>query len=347
MSRKKRKYINLWFTFVLVVFFSTLLSTVLLSLIAAFFLHFGLFIHLKENPLVPIIMLLFISTCIGTVFSMISAKVIINPIKRFSHGLNQVAKGDFNVSLEENQKIYEIDVMAKNFNKMVIELSSIETLRNDFIANVSHEFKTPLSTIEGYVTLLQSEDLSPQQKQNYIDIIMSSTRQLSTLTSNILKISKLEHQEQLLDKNWFSLDEQIRQALLFLESKWTKKEINLDLELATISFYGNEELMIQVFINLIDNAIKFTSKGGQIQIVAYQTSNEVTVSITDNGIGISKEGILHLFEKFYQSDKARLSEGNGLGLTLVKHIVDLSGGTIDVHSELGVGTTFTLTFPTS
>lgn len=347
MSRKKRKYVNLWFTFVMVVFFSTLLSTVILTVIVAFFLHLGLSIHVKGNPLYPIIMLLLLSTCIGTIFSMFSANVIIKPIKRFSHGLNQVAKGDFNVSLEENQKIYEVDVMAKNFNKMVVELASIETLRNDFIANVSHEFKTPLSTIEGYVTLLQSEDLSPLQKQNYIDIIMSSTRQLSTLTSNILKISKLENQEQLLDKNWFSLDEQIRQALLLLESKWTKKDINLDLELSSISFYGNEELMMHVFINLLDNAIKFTPQNGQIQIMAYQTSYEVTVSITDNGIGMSKDITMHVFEKFYQSDKARLSEGNGLGLTLVKHIIDLSGGTINVESELGIGTTFTLHFPTS
>lgn len=328
----------------MVVFFSTLLSAVMLSLIASLLIRKGL-LFFRPNPLLTIIVLLLISTCIGTMFSMFSANVIIEPIRKISKGLNMVAKGDFSVRLEENQKIYEVDEMSKNFNKMVLELASIETLRNDFIANVSHEFKTPLSTIEGYVTLLQSEDLSPKQKQDYINIIMNSTRQLSTLTSNILKISKLENQEQLWDKSWFSLDELIRQSLLHLEKKWTDKEISLELELSTISFYGNEELMMQAFINLIDNAIKFTPKGGQIQINAYKTKSEILITISDNGIGISEEDIKHVFVKFYQSDKARLSEGNGLGLTLVKHIVDMSDGKIDVITKANVGTTFQLSFP--
>ncbi len=267
------------------------------------------------------------------------------PIRAFSHATNLVAKGDFTVQLEERQKIYEMGELTRNFNKMVSDLASIETLRNDFIANVSHEFKTPLSTIEGYVTLLQSDDLTPEQKQDYINIVMNSTRQLSTLASNILKISKLENQDKILDKGWFSLDEQIRQALLWLETKWTEKNIDLELELSSISFYGNEELMMQVFINLIDNAIKFTPKEGRILINAYQTASETVISISDTGIGISTEAQSHVFEKFYQSDKARLSEGNGLGLTLVKHIVDLSEGTIHIESEKDIGTTFTLRLP--
>lgn len=342
---RRKKYVNLWFSFVLVVFFSTLFSTIILSIVAICMYHFGLALQLRFNPVSPVITLLLLSTCIGTIISMFSANVIIKPIRLLSKGLNLVAKGNFTVRLKEGQKIYEIDEIAKNFNKMVVELASIETLRNDFVANVSHEFKTPLSTIEGYVTLLQSEDLSTEQKQNYISIIMNCTKQLSTLTSNILKISKLENQEQILDKSWFSLDEQIRQSFLLLENKWTKKELELELDLSSIYFYGNEELMMQVFMNLIDNAIKFTPVGGQIQINAYKTDSEIIITLTDNGLGLTNEESKHIFEKFYQSDKARLSKGNGLGLTLVKHIVDLSNGTIDVTSEVGVGTTFTLSFP--
>jgi signal transduction histidine kinase len=343
----RKRILTLWLTFILIVFFSMLFSAVFISIIAALLLHLGFTLPFRQDPIIPIIMLLFVSTCVGTIFSMMGGNIIFKPIRSLSKAANQVAKGNFTIQIEEHHKIYEINEMARNFNTMVAELASIETLRNDFIANVSHEFKTPLSTIEGYVTLLQSEDLTLAQKQSYINIIMNSTRQLSNLTSNILKISKLENQERILDKSWFSLDEQIRQSLLLLENKWTEKEINLELELAPISFYANEELMMQVFINLLDNAIKFTPKNGQIQINAYQTSKEVLIAITDSGIGISKEARLHIFEKFYQSDKARLSEGNGLGLTLVKHIVDLSEGTITVNSEEGAGTTFTLRFPLS
>lgn len=343
----KKRNLNLWLSFVLIVFFIMLLSAVFLSIIAALFIHLGFSLPFRKNPLTPIIILLFTSTCIGTIFSMLGGNVIMKPIRDFNKATNLVAKGDFTIRINEYQKIYEVSEMAINFNKMVDGLSSIETLRNDFIANVSHEFKTPLSTIEGYVTLLQSEDLSPEQKQNYINIIMNSTSQLSALTSNILKLSKLENQEQIIEKDWFSLDELIRQSLLFLENKWTNKEIDLELELSPISFYGNEELMMQVFINLIDNAIKFTPKKGKVQIHSFQTNNEVTITITDTGIGIAKETLDHIFEKFYQSDKSRLAEGNGLGLTLVKQIVDLSKSTIEVSSEVNVGTTFTLKFPAS
>lgn len=341
----RKRNLTLWLTFILIVFFSMLFSAVVISIIAALLLHLGFSLPFLTYPIIPITVLLFVSTCVGTIFSMMGGNVILKPIRSLSEGANLVAKGDFTIQIKEHHKIYEINEMARNFNTMVAELASIETLRNDFIANVSHEFKTPLSTIEGYVTLLQSEDLTSEQKQNYITIIMSSTRQLSNLTSNILKISKLENQERILDKSWFSLDEQIRQSLLLLESKWAEKDINLELELSSISFYGNEELMMQVFINLIDNAIKFTPKKGQIQINAYQTPEEVIISISDNGMGISNEDRLHIFEKFYQSDKARLSEGNGLGLTLVKHIMDLFGGKIKVNSEDGMGTTFLLSFP--
>ncbi|WP_099468122.1 HAMP domain-containing sensor histidine kinase [Konateibacter massiliensis] len=341
----KRRNITFWLCFVLLVFFIMLFSAIIMAVIVACLIHLGLYLPFHKDPLLPILFVLLLSTFIGTALSMMGGTIIMKPIRAFSHATNLVAKGDFTVQLEERQKIYEMGELTRNFNKMVSDLASIETLRNDFIANVSHEFKTPLSTIEGYVTLLQSDDLTPEQKQDYINIVMNSTRQLSTLASNILKISKLENQDKILDKGWFSLDEQIRQALLWLETKWTEKNIDLELELSSISFYGNEELMMQVFINLIDNAIKFTPKEGRILINAYQTASETVISISDTGIGISTEAQSHVFEKFYQSDKARLSEGNGLGLTLVKHIVDLSEGTIHIESEKDIGTTFTLRLP--
>ncbi len=192
---------------------------------------------------------------------------------------------------------------------------------------------------------MQDHDLSPKERQEYSRLIIESTRQLSSLSSNILKLSKLENQEYIVDKSQFGLDEQIRQALLLLEAQWNDKNINLDLDLEPVVFYGNEDLLMQVWLNLLGNAIKFTDRGGGIAVHLSTTGHAVTVTITDSGIGMTEEVMKHIFVKFYQGDKSRSAEGNGLGLPLVRRIVELCGGEVSVESKVGEGSVFVVTFP--
>ncbi|MCR3757519.1 HAMP domain-containing histidine kinase [Clostridium felsineum] len=339
MLKHKHSY-KLWFYFAFIIF-----TTMFLSFLGVVFIIYALntFGHttlFNSNPLYPLFTLLLISMLISTIVLLFVGRKILTPIIKLSTALNEVSKGNFNVRIPNNHFIKEITLMTNNFNLMVQELSSIETLRNDFIANVSHEFKTPLSSIEGYAALLQDKSLSEIEHDEYTKMIIESTRQLSTLSSNILKISKLENQEIIIKKTTYRLDEQIRHALLFFENKWNEKNINLDIELNSIIFYGNEDLLMQIWINIISNAIKFTPQNGTICITLNQLSDWVEIKISDTGIGMSIDTQKHIFDKFYQNDKDRSVQGNGLGLTLVKKILELCNGQISVESEPGKGTTF-------
>ncbi len=218
---------------------------------------------------------------------------------------------------------------------MAEELKSIEILRNDFISDISHEFKTPLTSIEGYTKLL--ENCTDEERKAYIDIITEETKRLSILSTNILTLNSIENESSPIYTEEFALDEQIRKAILLLEHKWTEKEIQLDIELDKIKFKGNKNLMYQVWINLIDNAIKFSKIGGIIEIRLEKIDN-IIFSIRDEGEGISLEDNKKVFDKFYKADKSRNSEGTGLGLSIVKRIVNMHNGEISLDSELGKGT---------
>ena len=267
------------------------------------------------------------------------------PLKKLIEATNEVSKGDFSIRLRECNVPPTVYEMNTSFNKMVKELSSIETLRNDFIVNVSHEFKTPIAAIEGYATLLQDSDLSENERIEYTKIILDSSRQLSSLSGNILKLSKLETQEIIPDKKYFSLDEQLRQALLLLETQWSKKNIDIDMDLKTTNYYGSEDLLMQVWLNIFGNAIKFTPENGLIVTSLKATPNGICISISDNGIGMSDDVKDRIFDKFYQGDKSRNFQGNGLGLTLVKRILDLCKCEINVISKINEGTTFNIYLP--
>ena len=281
-----------------------------------------------------------ISLCITTVIS----HHIFRPIQDLVHALEQVSAGNFDVRLKENDIWYEVREMNLNFNKMVKELNSIETLQSDFIQNVSHEIKTPLAAIEGYAALLSASTRDEQNKL-YAEQILKSSRQLSTLTGNILKLSKLENQSIISEKKTFSLDEQIRQAVLSLEPIWSAKNIDIDLNLPEISFYGNEDLIFQIWTNLISNGIKFTPSGGLVSVKMTAEDSFVNVVVADNGIGMTEEVQKHIFDKFYQAEGSRSMEGNGLGLTLVKKILSLCDGTIEVTSQPDLGSKFTVKLP--
>lgn len=285
------------------------------------------------------------SIFIGTTFSHFIGKRAIRFITIISDATKKVAKGDFSVKIDENIKAKELNQMAQNFNIMIQELASMEMFRSDFINNVSHEFKTPLAAVEGYATLLQSKNISEEKRQAYISKILYNTTRLSELTENILLISRIENQNISIAKSEFSLDEQIRQIILLFEQEWTNKNINLDIDLDKVDYIGNEELLAQVWQNIIGNAMKFTPDNGLIQISMKKSNDNITVSIADNGIGMDENTQSRIFEKFYQGDKSRTLKGNGLGLALAKQIINLHKGSISVTSQEDNGSTFKVCLP--
>jgi len=306
---------------------------------------------------------LIISTVIATIISGIASKRILRPIRTLSKATEEVAKGNFSVKIGI-PKDYEFALLAKNFNKMVHELSSIETLRNDFVSNVSHEIKTPIASIQGFAKLIQDKNLDDDERSEFTDIIISEVDRLRNLADSMLgsrqlpsyemvnvheplelKLSKLENQEVITGKAEFALDEQIRCAILIMEPEWSEKGIDLDIDLDKVSIIGNEDLLQQVWLNIIGNAIKFTEKGGTIGIKLMDLKDKIVIKVSDNGVGMNEETQRHIFDKFYQGDKSHLSKGNGLGLSLVKRIIELCDGEIKVRSKLYYGTTFTIGLP--
>lgn len=285
-----------------------------------------------------------VSMVIGTMLTAIMSRTILQPIHDLNRMTSEVARGHFNVRVRIPGD-REYGELARNFNKMAEELSSIETLRGDFVSNVSHEFKTPLASIQGFAKLLQDKNLSEADKDEYIQIIIDETTRLSKLSSNILMLTKLENQKTIGKKTRFSLDEQIRNIILVLEPEWSKKNIDLDIDLIEIWYVGNEELMAQIWQNIINNAIKFTPAGGEITIRLFRSETGIVVKISDNGPSIPQETIDKIFEKFYQADRSRATEGNGLGLALVKRVVDLCEGSVDVENLYEGGVCFTVELP--
>ena len=301
---------------------------------------------LSGNPgLVPMLLFAGISIAMGMFFSWLVTHRTFREIDEFVAATQKVSRGDFNVELKEHYHIRELEALTRNFNSMTRELARTEILRNDFVENVSHEFKTPLAAIEGYVTLLQKKDLSEEKRDEYIGKILSNTERLSALSGNILLLSRLENRETEIQTEEFDLDEQIRQILLYMESSWSKKSLELDLELEELRCRGNRDLLAHVWRNLIENAIKFSPEGSVIGIGLKQDGGMISVTVSDQGPGISPEDRERIFEKFYQGDPSRSMSGNGLGLSLVKRIVGLHNGTINVESEPGKGAVFTVRLP--
>lgn len=334
---------SLWLYFV---------TCILVSMVLSFFLTPMVMFHLTDllpdliepphgRPS-PFLSFLMTSLSVGTVVTVVAGWRILRPITRLSKAMESVAEGNFHVQMDPSHHVTEVRELALNFNKMVRELGSIETLRTDFVVNVSHEFKTPLAAIEGYATLLQDESLSSAERQEYTQIIIESARQLSTLTGNVLRLSKLENQEILTDQVPYRLDEQLRQAVILLEPQWEEKNLDVQVDLERTEYCGNAQVMLQVWLNLLGNAVKFTPPGGRIRIKLEREDGGLYVTIADSGVGMSPQVQEHIFDKFYQGDVARERSGNGLGLALVKRILDLSGGRVQVESRPGEGSTFTV-----
>ncbi len=273
------------------------------------------------------------------------SRLFFDPIKELRRGMEKIADGKFDTRLETKSSSKEIQEVFAGFNMMAHELASTEILQTDFVSNVSHEFKTPINAIEGYTMLLQSADNMDEVENGYIEKILFNTRRLSDLVSNILLLSKLENQSIQTNQERYGLDEQVREAILALESAWEPKNIEFDVELDTVIYRGNKNIMYHVWSNLLGNAVKFSPDGGTIKMRLHEKKGQIIFYIEDQGSGITEEAKKHLFDKFYQADTSHKDEGNGLGLALVKNILSLCSGEICAENIADGGCRFTVLLP--
>ncbi len=264
--------------------------------------------------------------------------------------IRRIAKGDYNVRLDHDfahGKNHPFGEFVDSINHMAVELNEMEKMRQEFISNVSHEIQSPLASISGFAKVLKRSDLTPEARERYLEIIETESLRLAHLSDNLLKLTSIESDHHPFEAKTYRLDQQIRKIILSCEPQWVDKSLELDVSLEEVDIWADEELMSQVWINLINNSIKFTPDGGRLSIGLRQLGEWGEVTITDTGIGINPEDQDYIFERFYKVDKSRnrASGGSGLGLSIVKKIIDLHEGSIAVQSEIEEGTTFTVTLP--
>ena len=318
------------------------LFSMALALAMALFLRW-LFPFFFEIPL--LIQMAVYGLIVALIVARSCSSLFFDPIKDLREGMKDVADGNFDIRLKTKSTSVEIQELIAGFNLMAKELGSIEMLRTDFVSNVSHEFKTPINAIEGYTTLLQGDEHLGEEQKDYVDKILFNTHRLSSLVSNILFLSKIENLDIQTNQTKFRLDEQIRESIVALERDWGPKNIDLDVDLEWVDYYGNESIMYHIWDNLIGNAVKFSPEGGEIAISLQKMPECYLFIIEDQGPGISEDTMKHIYDKFYQGDTSHEAEGNGLGLALVKRIIELVGGQILAENvEIG-GCRFMVSLP--
>ncbi len=287
-----------------------------------------------------------ISVIVGAGLSTLAVRIPLRPINWLIDQMNRLADGDFQARVHFKKPISMIPAflqVEESFNKMARELGDTEVLRQDFVNNFSHEFKTPIVSIAGFAKLLQRADLDEAQRREYIDAIVEESARLSSMATNVLKLTKVENQTILTGVTEYNLSEQLRSAVLLLENDWTAKHIELDMEFPEVSIQANEALMKEVFINLLHNAVKFSPEYGPLQVRIIQEQDAVRVTIANSG-EIPEADLKRIFQKFYQADRSHGSAGNGVGLAIVKKIVELHQGTVEAESK-GGAVIFTVTLP--
>ena len=302
--------------------------------------------QIRNSALYTFLNVIFI-TVIFWLIDMIRRKITVQrPVKRIVDGLEKITGGDFSQKIQPLQNVSDFNqfnVIIDSINKMTDELAGVETLRTDFIANVSHELKTPLAVIQNYGTMLQGPDLSEKERLEYAKAITAASKNLASLITNILKLNKLENQQIYPDSKPYNLSEQLCACLLSFEEQWEEKNIEIQTDIdEDIIINADSELLSPVWNNLFSNAMKFTESGGKVSVSLKQYGNVTAVSVEDSGCGMDAETGRHIFEKFYQGDTSHASKGNGLGLALVKRVIDIMNGEISVQSELGKGSVFTV-----
>lgn len=289
----------------------------------------------------------FTSIVIVFLITAFTGKISLTPFTRIINQLDRLAKGDFTARLHFGKPIGSHPAfrqVEQSFNRAAEELENTEMLRSDFINNFSHEFKTPIVSIAGFAKLLRHGNLTDEQKEEYLVIIEEESLRLSAMANNVLNLTKVENQKILTQVTKYNLSEQIRSAVLLLADKWTPKNLSMDMDFGEYLIRANEELLKQVWINLLDNAIKFSEENGTISVSITEDDAHISIAVSNHGKAIPQDRIPHIFNKFYQADESHSSEGNGIGLAVVKKICDLHGGTVSVESSCLI-TTFTVVLP--
>lgn len=266
------------------------------------------------------------------------------PVRRILSAVGKISKGEFGIKVapQRSRRINEFDDIIDGINKMSEELAKVETLKTDFISNVSHEIKTPLAIIQNYATMLQSPSLTEEQRMENAQTIVDATRRLAMLVTNILKLNKLENQEIYPRVEEYNISEQLRRSLLSYEDMWNEKSLEVEVDIEDAFVSCDENLLEIVWSNLISNAIKYTNPGGKITIALKNKPDWIEVMVQDTGCGMDEATGRRIFDKFYQGDTSHAKEGNGLGLAMVKRVVDILEGDITVDSKLGKGSVFTI-----
>ena len=305
--------------------------------------------RLNITPLKLTIIVLVFSYLSSAALSIVINRNVFKPLRKLTKLTEQVAKGNYDVDVKGITNFFteksDLGNLVNAFEDMTNELSSTEIFRNDFIHNFSHEFKTPIISIRGFARQLYKGNLTPEQQSEFAKIIMDESEHLANMSSNVLLLSKLESQEIVSDKESFSLDEQLRTCMLMMEEQWSEKNLTIDMDLDEIDYYQNKDLLYHVWTNLFSNAVKFTKENGTVSVQCHRANDAIFVAVSDNGAGMDDETKKHIFEKFYQGDTSHATAGNGLGLSLVKRIVEMMDGRISVDSTLGKGSTFMVSLP--
>ena len=332
-------------------FFLIQLAAVLITAALSFLLtKLGVLDNLgipRNSGFAMLIVMLLISVLVGSVVAIGTVKIPLRPFNRLINNIDRLAAGDFTARMHYGKVMGDNPVfqeLSESFNAMAEELENTQMLRSDFINNFSHEFKTPIVSIAGFAKLLRRGNLTDAQKEEYLAIIEEESLRLAAMATNVMNLTKVENQTILTDLTTFNLSEQIRACVLLLEEKWSRKELDLDLEFPEYTICANEELLKQVWINLLDNAIKFSDPNGTVSVDISDGSECLSISVSNHGKDIPKDRIAHIFNKFYQADESHSSEGNGIGLAVVKKVCELHGGAVSAKSESGT-TTFTVVLP--
>ncbi|MFC7392193.1 HAMP domain-containing sensor histidine kinase [Scopulibacillus cellulosilyticus] len=291
-------------------------------------------------------LILFLAILLSILFVLVSTRYIVKPITKLTEATKRIAKGKYNIQLNVKRRD-EIGKLANHFSQMAKSLEQLEAMRQEFVSNVSHEIQSPLASIHGFSQTLQSKSLSEDQRQHYLSIIEDESRRMSQLSKQLLTLASLDKEEEILEKSTFDVAAQIKQVLIMTEWNWREKDIAVDMELPSAFIYADQQLLHQVWTNLITNSIKFTDNGGSISLKLSKEDNEYHIEIMDTGIGISKNDLPYIFNRFYKADKARVRKesSSGLGLAITKKIIELHNGQIQVESQLGKGTTFHIRLP--
>lgn len=347
-NEQKHRF-SLTLLFGTVVFF-ILLTAIVLSVLAMFFLAWLGIIGSEAGEIRLGSALLFmscISLIIGALMVIPFGKISLSPINKLVNGMNSLAAGNFKTRIEYGALIERhptFSEITESFNTLAEELENTEVLRSDFINNFSHEFKTPIVSIAGFAKLLKKGNLTDEQKVQYLDAIEEESMRLSYMATNVLNMTKVENQTILTDVTRFNLSEQVRSTLLLLENAWSKKNVDLQLDFDEFDIEANEELLKQVWINLIDNAVKFVPRCGTVSLDIREAGDNIEVTVSNTGKDIEPDKIDKIFNKFYQADESHAGEGNGIGLSIVKRIVELHDGRVSVESRNGM-TSFKVSLP--